>query len=50
MMATSQNFRTRLKGFLRDRAGNVAMTFGLAALPIIGSVGAAIDFSHANSV
>lgn len=26
------------------------MTFGIATLPIIGAVGAAIDFSHANSV
>src|SRR5690348_11641970 len=50
MLAAFQNLRTLLKNFSRDRAGNVAMTFGLAALPIIGSVGAAIDFSHANSV
>ena len=50
MIVIFRNFGARLKSFLRDRAGNVAMTFGLATLPIIGSVGAAIDFSHANSV
>jgi Flp pilus assembly protein TadG len=50
MITACQNFRAQLKSFLRDRAGNVAMTFGIALLPIMGSVGAAIDFSHANSV
>jgi Flp pilus assembly protein TadG len=32
------------------RDGNVAITFALAALPIVGSVGFAVDYSHANSV
>ena len=39
-----------LKSFASARRGNVAITFALATLPIIGGVGAAIDFSHANSV
>jgi Flp pilus assembly protein TadG len=30
--------------------GNVAITFALATLPIIGTVGFAVDYSHANSV
>ena len=30
--------------------GNVAITFALATLPIVGFVGAAVDYSHANSV
>jgi Flp pilus assembly protein TadG len=50
MINACKTFRARLNTFLRDRAGNVAMTFGLALLPIVGSVGAAVDFSHANSV
>jgi Flp pilus assembly protein TadG len=33
-----------------DRRGNVAVMFGLAAVPLAGFVGAAIDFSRANSV
>ena len=36
--------------FADDRRGNVALTFGIATLPIIGAVGAAVDYSHANSV
>ncbi len=33
-----------------SRSGNVAITFALAALPVIGITGFAVDFSHANSV
>ena len=40
----------RLFQFAAARGGNVAMTFGLATLPIIGGVGAAIDFGHAHAV
>ena len=40
----------KLKRFVAANGGNVAMTFGLATLPIIGGVGAAIDFGHAHSV
>ncbi|MGZ9125740.1 MAG: pilus assembly protein TadG-related protein, partial [Candidatus Binatia bacterium] len=36
--------------FAGDRGGNVALTFGIATLPLIGAVGAAVDYSHANSV
>jgi Flp pilus assembly protein TadG len=39
-----------LRRFLRAREGNVAIIFGLALIPIVASVGAAIDFSRANSV
>jgi Flp pilus assembly protein TadG len=41
---------TFIRRFVRARGGNVAITFALATLPIIGGVGAAIDYSHANSV
>ena len=40
----------KLKRFVAANGGNVAMTFGLATIPIIGGVGAAIDFGHAHSV
>jgi Flp pilus assembly protein TadG len=30
--------------------GNVAITFAFATLPVIGAIGTAIDFSHANAV
>ena len=43
-------FRDQLRAFGRARRGNVAITFALATLPILGGVGAAVDFSHANSV
>jgi len=50
MIAFCKSFRRRLRAFAGAKAGNVAMTFGLATLPVIGGVGAAIDFSHAHSV
>ncbi len=43
-------FRETLRDFSRANRGNVALTFALATLPIIGGIGAAVDFSHANSV
>ena len=36
--------------FRRARDGNVAITFALALIPLLAFVGAAIDFSRANSV
>ena len=39
-----------LRKFSAERSGNVAITFAIATLPIIGGVGAAVDYSHANSV
>ncbi|MCW5688539.1 MAG: TadE/TadG family protein [Pseudolabrys sp.] len=41
-------FYRRLRAFGRDRGGNVAITFALAALPLVGTVGAAVDFTQAN--
>jgi Flp pilus assembly protein TadG len=42
--------RERLRRFACAHGGNVAITFALATLPIAGFVGAAVDYSHANSV
>ena len=36
--------------FLQDRRGGVAPMFALAIIPVVGLVGAAIDYSRANSV
>jgi Flp pilus assembly protein TadG len=36
--------------FRRANAGNVAITFALSTLPIVGTVGFAVDYSHANAV
>jgi Flp pilus assembly protein TadG len=36
--------------FRRNASGNVAITFGLMMMPIIGMVGAAIDYSNASRV
>jgi Flp pilus assembly protein TadG len=42
--------RRALTAFAGARGGNVALTFAMATLPIIGGVGAAVDFSRANSI
>jgi len=39
-----------LSCFRLAESGNVAITFAFATLPIIGFVGSAVDYSHANSV
>jgi Flp pilus assembly protein TadG len=39
-----------LDRFRRHTAGNVAITFGLMMIPIVGMVGAAIDYSNANRI
>ena len=40
----------RLVAFGRERGGNVAITFALAALPLVGTVGAAVDYTQANRI
>jgi Flp pilus assembly protein TadG len=42
--------RSRLDQFRRANGANVTVTFALATVPMIGFVGAAVDYSHANSV
>lgn len=39
-----------IRRFRSARKGNVAVTFAFATLPVIGLIGAAIDYSHANAV
>ena len=38
-----------LARFLRDRRGSIAPLFGIAAIPLIGGVGVAVDYSHATA-
>jgi Flp pilus assembly protein TadG len=35
--------------FWSDRSGNIALIFGLAIVPVMGSIGAAVDYSVANA-
>ena len=35
--------------FRRDRRGNVAVIFAIALLPVLGFVGAAVDYTRANN-
>ncbi len=37
------------RGLVVDARGSVALTFGLAAIPVVGFVGCAVDYSRANS-
>src|SRR5476649_2943972 len=50
MMTIWTQLNRTIGAFRAARAGNVAITFALASLPIVGTVGFAIDYSHANSV
>lgn len=50
MPAIWTHLRRCLADFRRANAGNVAMTFALASLPLVGTVGFAVDYSHANAV
>ena len=36
--------------FASDRQGNTAVTFAIALIPLLGFVGAAVDYSRASSV
>lgn len=41
--------RGKLREFRQARTGNVAIIFGLSAIPLVGLMGVAIDYSRANS-
>lgn len=46
----SRRLSNSFAAFRRDRRGNVAITFAMATLPMVGAVGYAVDYSHANNV
>ena len=48
-MAFSSRVQRLIAGFGRSNEGNIAILFGFAAIPIITFVGAAIDYTRANS-
>src|SRR5436309_8352133 len=43
-------FRKLVRELRTANGANVTVTFALATLPLVGFVGAAVDYSHANSV
>src|SRR5215207_3926031 len=47
--ALFHSLRERLRAFGAAQGGNVVLTFGLAAVPLVGLVGSAVDYSRANS-
>ena len=51
MTAFAAEFRTRLKNLCRrfgsDRAGNIAMTFAIVSVPLLGAMGAGVDYIRA---
>jgi len=49
IMSVLQRLRDAARTFSVDRRGNVAITFGILAIPVVGFVGAAVDYSRANS-
>jgi Flp pilus assembly protein TadG len=50
MKSLIERLPARVRTFLADRKGNTAILFALATVPMVGFVGAAIDYSHANSI
>ena len=50
MSSLVSKLRSALRAFSAARSGNVAITFAFATLPVIGMVGASVDYSRANSV
>src|SRR3954454_22425881 len=42
--------RQKVRELRTANGANVTITFALATIPIVGFVGAAVDYSHANSV
>src|SRR5262245_43337079 len=44
------SFRAACRRFARAKEGNTVITFGLAFIPLVGLVGAAVDYSRANQL
>jgi Flp pilus assembly protein TadG len=45
-----QRIKELVRHFAREERGNIAVVFALSVIPMVGFVGAAVDYSHANSV
>src|SRR3954464_14277187 len=50
MTSLFSQLRQRIAALRTANSANVTVTFALATIPIVGFVGAAVDYSHANSV
>ncbi len=50
MIDLLNSLRNRLRELRSATGANVTVTFALAVVPIVGFVGAAVDYSHANQV
>ena len=50
MSTAWSSFRSAMRRFQHAREGNIAITFAIAVIPLLGFVGAAIDYSRANTV
>jgi Flp pilus assembly protein TadG len=50
MKSIIARLRNQVRNFAAARDGNIAIIFALASLPIVGMMGAAIDYSRANAV
>jgi Flp pilus assembly protein TadG len=50
MMAWVCALLKQLQCLRADERGNTAVIFAIASLPLVGAVGAAVDYSHANSI
>ena len=48
-MLKTENYKPLLKRFLKDESGNMALTFAISAVAVIGAMGAAMDFSTRSS-
>jgi Flp pilus assembly protein TadG len=46
----SMSYLSKLRAYATNATGNVTVTFALATIPMVGFVGAAVDYSHANAV
>ena len=45
-----QRIKELVRRFAGEQRGNIAVVFALSVVPMVGFVGAAVDYSHANSV
>ena len=50
MSTAWSSFHSAMRRFQHAREGNIAITFAIAVIPLLGFVGAAIDYSRANTV
>ena len=50
MKSIAARLQRTVRNFAKAREGNIAVIFALASLPVVGMMGAAVDYSRANAV